>query len=162
MNLIEIFNKIRDIQFRIPTSTDDPSMDCDEKHKRLFNLLTKTGYKVRYRVCSFSWSSLNIPKKILNIQHKDECEHLFLEIFLNNKWVILDASWDIGLKNIFTVNEWNGKTNTEIAVKPTEIFPPQKKHELSHTMNKDAILEDMKESGKFYEALNGWLEENRL
>lgn len=161
MDLIQIFNSIRDIPFRIPLSPNDTSIDCDGRHKKLFEALSRKGLEVRFRVCSFLWSELAIPDQILSIKHKDECEHLFLEVFLNNEWLILDATWDKGLKNIFHINEWDGISGTEIAVKPIKIYDP-KKTILTHGENEEAMQKDISESGDFYLALNKWIEENRI
>ncbi|MCK4553497.1 hypothetical protein KAU19_00855 [Candidatus Parcubacteria bacterium] len=162
MDITTIFNSIRDIPYKIPLSLDDKAIDCDKKHKKLFDLLTKQGLKVRFRICVFLWSELNIPAKILKIPHIDKCEHLYLEIFIDGQWVALDATWDIGLKNIFQVNKWDGKSNTALAVNPIEIYSPQENKSLSHNKTKESFLEDIKTSGSFYEAVNEWLEENRI
>lgn len=161
MDLISIFNSIRDIPFRIPLSLEDKSIDCLTKHKMLFDALTNAGHKARFRICSFLWSDQKIPKEILAIPHDDKCEHLYLEISLNNEWITLDATWDQKLKNIMPTSEWDGKTNTKLAVTPIEIYPPDEGREVVHSASEEAFLEDIRKSGKFYEALNNWLEENR-
>ncbi|MCK4554477.1 hypothetical protein KAU19_06005 [Candidatus Parcubacteria bacterium] len=162
MDITKIFNSIRDIPYKIPLSLGDKAIDCDKKHKKLFDLLIRQGLKVRFRICVFLWSELNIPAKILKIPHIDKCEHLYLEVFINDQWTTLDVTWDIGLKNIFKVNEWNGKSNTALAVKPIKIYGPQENKKLSHTETKESFLEDIRTSGSFYKAFNKWLEKNRI
>lgn len=157
VNIVQIFNSIRDIPYRIPLSWEDKSLDCIGKHNRLAEALSEKGYKVRLRTCTFRWSDLNIPEKILKIPHKDECKHLFLEMFIDNKWITLDVTWDSDLRNILKVNEWDGASDTEIAVKPIKIFSPSE----IHTETKESFQKDMQESGAFYKAFNEWLEEAR-
>ncbi len=161
MKIIKIFNSIRDIPYKIPLSFADKSVDCDKKHRKLYKSLEKEGIKVRFRVCVFLWSDLSIPKYILKIPHQDKCEHLYIEAFVNKKWITLDATWDIGLKNIFDVNIWDGKSNTNIGVKPIEIYKPQKNKKLLHNQTKENFLKDIRDSGKFYKTFNKWLETER-
>ena len=162
MDIVTTFSSIRDIPYKIPLSLDDKAVDCDKKHKKLLNLLTKQGLKVRFRICVFLWSELNVPAKILKISHIDKCEHLYLEVLINNQWITLDATWDIGLKNILKVNEWDGKSNTVIAVKPIRIYSSQEKRNLSHNETKKSFIEDIKINRAFYKAFNMWLEKNRI
>ncbi len=158
--LIKIFNQIRDIPYQIPLSLDKNAIDCDGKHKLLYEAFSKEGIECRYRVCSFLWSNLNLPKKIKNIPHTDKCEHLYLEIFIDKKWTTIDATWDSALSNILKVNYWDGKSDTEIAVPPSKIFSANKKT-LSHCKTKQAVLKDIEENKNFYEALNNWMQANR-
>ncbi|MCK5025100.1 MAG: hypothetical protein KAS15_00810, partial [Nanoarchaeota archaeon] len=134
---------------------------CSGKHKKLFNLLTKQGYKVRYRVCVFLWSNLNLPQELEKIPHDDDCTHTYLEIYLDDTWKILDATWDSGLKNIFQINEWDGKSDTEIALEPIETFTPERSLEIVKNQNESLIKKDLKINREFYKAFNGWLDENR-
>lgn len=161
MNSVSIFNSIRDVPYRISLKWDEEDNCCSGKHAKLLALLTKHGYRARYRVCVFLWSSLNLPEELEKIPHDDDCTHTYLEIHLNNEWKILDATWDSGLRNIFHVNEWDGKSDTEIAVKQTKIFTPEKSLEIVNNQNKELIEKDLKINGKFYEAFNEWLEKNR-
>ena len=161
MDLILAFNSIRDIPYKIPLSSDEVDACCSGKHEKLFKLLIDRGYKVRYRVCAFVWSSLNLPSELEKIPHDDYCTHIYLEINLGGKWEILDATWDKGLKRIFHVNEWDGKSDTEIAVKPIKIFSPQKSLKIVKDQNKEANEKDLEINGKFYKGFNEWLEKNR-
>ncbi|MCK5629946.1 MAG: hypothetical protein KAI26_04985 [Nanoarchaeota archaeon] len=161
MDLISSFNSIRDIPYRIALKWGEEDNCCSGKHEKLFNLLTKQGYKVRYRVCVFLWSSLNLPQELEKIPHDDDCTHTYLEIYLDDTWKILDATWDSGLKNIFQINEWDGKSDTEIALEPIETFTPERSLEIVKNQNESLIKKDLKINGKFYKAFNGWLDENR-
>ena len=73
----------------------------------------------------------------------------------------MDATWDKGLKGLFHVNEWDGKNDTEIAVKPMRIFDPEKSLEIVERQDENLIKKDLEINGKFYKAFDEWLERNR-
>ena len=161
MDLISTFESIRDIPYRIPLKWGEEDNCCSGKHEKLFNLLKKKGYDVRYRVCVFLWSSLNLPTELDKIPHDDDCTHTYLEIKISDNWKILDVTWDIGLKNLFHINKWDGKSDTEIAVKPTKIFTPQKSLKIVNNQDEEVINKDLKINGEFYKGFNKWLDKNR-
>jgi len=162
MNKIEIFNKIRDIPYRIPLKWGEEDNCCSGKSEKLFDLLTKEGYEVRYRVCIFLWESINLPEELQKIPHDKDCTHTFLEIKIDGEWKVLDSSWDKGLKNIFHVNEWDGKSDTQTAVKPIKILSPEKSLEIVNEQDEEVITKDLEINGEFYKAFNEWLEKNRV
>ncbi|MCX6739793.1 MAG: hypothetical protein NTZ49_01020 [Candidatus Parcubacteria bacterium] len=161
MDIKSVFKTVRNIPYRIPVVLGEKDDCCSGKNKALKDLLNKQGLEVRYRVCGFLWSTIDLPKKVSKIPHDDYSTHLYLEALINKKWVIIDATWDIGLKNIFHINKWDGKSNTEIAVKPIEIFSPQKSADIMNSENIEEMKKDRKVNGRFYEAFNNWLNEVR-
>jgi len=161
MDLISTFESIRDIPYRIPLKRGEEDDCCMGKHERLLNLLKKDGYGVRYRVCAFLWSDLNLPPELKTVPHDEDGTHAYLEIKLGDEWKILDASWDIGLKGIFHINKWDGKSDTEIAVKPTKIFTPQKSLDIIKNQNEEEIRKELKINGEFYKGFNEWLDKHR-
>jgi len=156
MDIIKAFNSVKDVPYRIPLSSEEEDHCCSGKHKRLKDLLK--GYKTRYRICDFKWSSLDLPERVKIVKHDDDCTHMYLEVFLDGKWVVVDATWDKGLSRVFEINEWDGKTDTKIAVIPTNIYSPGKSLEI---LNAENIEEDLGRNGDFYEAFNEWLEDIR-
>lgn len=161
MNLVSLFNSIRDIPYKIPLKWEEEDNCCSGKHEKLFNLLTKNGCNVRYRVCIFLWSSLNFPPELEKIPHSGECTHTYLEIKIGGIWKILDATWDSKLKDIFNVNEWDGKSVTGIAVKPIQIFTSKKSLEIVSNNSKQDMEKDLQINGQFYKAFNDWIERIR-
>jgi arylamine N-acetyltransferase len=162
MNIIKEFEKIRDIPYRIPLSLEEPDECCSGKADMLFKILKKSGYDVRYRICTFRWSDLDLPKEIQNISHDDESSHAYLEVNINGKWKIVDATWDKKLKGIFNINEWDGKSDTEIAVPVRECLSPEKSTKyIKHTSTPEAIAADLKVNREFYQAFNKWLNTKR-
>jgi hypothetical protein len=155
VDIISIFNNIRDLPYKIPLSLNEEDVCCSGKHKILKDILIKHGYKARYRVCSFQWDSINLPPDILNIPHENFSTHVYLEIFINGKWLDMDTTWDSGLKSIFPINEWDGNQNI-IAVPVIKKFSLKKSQEIMNNEDKEEIIKDLKINGEFYKALNNW------
>jgi hypothetical protein len=162
MDAITCFKFVRDIPYRIPTAIDEADYCCLGKHKILHVLLSSLGLQVRFRACAFLWSSLDLPEEVKRIPHKDVCIHRYVEVFNReqNKWIIVDATWDKGLSSKFKINEWDGKSDTELAVKPVKIYDENRSKEFIEIDTK-LIIEDLKANGEFYKAVNKWLESIR-
>lgn len=162
MDIIDEFNKIRDIPYRIPLSLDEPNDCCTGKAERLCKILKDNGYEVRFRICTFKWKDLNIPAELQNIPHDDNSSHIYCEINLQGTWIIMDATWDQQLRGLYPINEWNGKSDTTIAVPAGEIFSPAKSLDYyQHTSSPEAVIADLKLNGAFYQAFNEYLETYR-
>lgn len=159
---IKYFYFVRDIPYKIPLSMKETDYCCGGKHEILVGLLKSLGLEARNRVCLFFWDSLILPQKLQKVSHENDCTHTYLEVKIGNKWIILDATWDVALERKFHVNEWDGKSNTKIAVEPTKIFSPQKSKRILREFKKeDNIIKDLRENGRFYKAFNDWLERIR-
>lgn len=162
MNLIEEFEKVRDIPYRIPLSPEEPDECCSGKADMLFKIFKQGGYNVRYRLCTLRWSDMNLPKEIQDIPHDDESSHTYLEANINGEWKVVDATWDKKLKYIFHINEWDGKSDTEIAAPVRECLSPEKSLSyIEHLSTPEAITADLKVNGEFYKKFNEWLETKR-
>lgn len=162
MNIVEEFEKVRDIPFRIPLSLEEPDECCSGKADMLFKVFSEGGYNVRYRLCTFRWSSLNLPKELQDIPHDDDSSHTYLEIEINGKWKTIDATWDKGLRGLLTVNEWDGKADTKVAVQCIKCLSPEESLEyIKQTSTSEEIISDLKVNGKFYKAFNEWLKAYR-
>jgi hypothetical protein len=84
-----------------------------------------------------------------------------LEIKIDGKWVVVDATWDSAVSKVMPINNWDGKSDTEILVPYYEILSPEKSAEIMADVNREAFDKDIAESGKFYEAFNNWLADLR-
>lgn len=160
---IEFFNRVRDIPYKIPLSTSEPDYCCSGKHKILFDLLKSLDLKVRYRVCEFLWNQFDLPEDVKNIPHEENCTHTYLEAYIpeNNKWIIVDATWDKGLSDKFMINEWDGMNDTKNAIQPSKIYSPEESEKFVRTESKEDTEKDLEINGKFYDAFNKWLESLR-
>jgi len=161
MDAIEYFRFVRDIPFRIPLSVHEPDHYCVGKHIVLKTLLSSLGFKVRYASCLWSWSSLDMPESIEKIPHEDRAVHVYLEVYNKEqaRWMTVDATWDKGLAPKLPVSEWDGKSDTIIAVKPIEMLKERQDEYDKPSEAEWANL--MKANGKFVEAFNRWLESIR-
>ena len=128
-DIVKEFKKIRDIPFRIALSPRESADDCLGKAERLFKVFKKYRFEVRYRVCMIKWSTLNFPKEVTKMPHDDNCSHTYLEVKTNGKWKIIDATWDKGLKNLFPINEWGGKSDNKVAIPCFKILSPEESSE---------------------------------
>jgi len=117
--LIQTFKEFRDIPLRAPESINNIDNRSWGKHRRLYKKLEKKKCRVRFRVCKFLWSEQQLPQNVVNLAPSDEDQHLFLEMLINNKWVMIDCSNDSKLPEY---NEWNGLDNCKIGVKYTQIL----------------------------------------
>lgn len=162
MNIIEEFKKVRDIPYRIPLTPEEPDECCTGKAEMMFKMFKEGGYDVRYRLCTFKWSSINLPKELKNIPHDDDSSHTYLEVKIDGQWKIVDATWDKGLKGLFNINEWDGKSDTKIAVQCVKCLSPEESlNYIKHISTPEAIISDLKVNGKFYKAFNEWLKTKR-
>lgn len=88
--------------------------------------------------------------------------HVYLEVYnkKQEKWMIVDATWDKGLAPKLPVSEWDGKGDTAIAVKPIEILKERiDKYDGPSEVQRTEL---MKVNGQFFEAFNKWLESIRI
>jgi arylamine N-acetyltransferase len=159
---ISYFTFVRDIPFRLPLSIDEPAPYCVDKHVVLKTLLSSLGFKVRYALCRWLWSSLDMPESLKEIPHEDHAVHVYLEVYNKEKarWMTVDATWDKGLAPKLPVSEWDGRSDTIIAVKPVESLKPIEIQEEFDKL-KPRIQQAIKVNGKFFEALNKWMESIR-
>lgn len=160
--MLKKFAEIRDIPYRIPLAVEEEDYCCSGKHIKLKQFFEENGFKARYRVCSFRWSDLDLPTEVARTPHEDDSTHVFLEVMIGDSWKIIDATWDRGLSAIFHVNDWDGESDTEIAVPAIEIYDTKRSDLLMTSEDNKAVEEDLIKNGKFYGAFNNWLESVRL
>ena len=152
--LIRIFEKVRDIPYGV-IGTRNPEQvylknmgTCSGKHFLFFELATNLKFQVKHFVCSHKFSQLkaNFPPQIQDILKNNDVldYHNFVKVFTNNRWVLIDLTWDSPLKRYgFSIQEyWDGKSDTSIGVMPIEVWetenPTQfKEDKLALTTKKD-------------------------
>jgi hypothetical protein len=157
------FTFVRDIPFRLPLSVDEPDHSCIGKHVVLKTLLSSLGFRVRYALRLWLWSSLDIPESLKEIPHIDRAAHVYLEVYNKEqaRWITVDATWDKKLAPKLPVSEWDGRSDTIIAVKPIESLKPIELQDEFDKFIGAKWAEVIKANGKFFEALNKWVESIR-
>lgn len=154
-----IFERIRDIPYRIPLTFEERNDACVGKHFLLMDELEKLGFKTRWAECTFDWLNAGVPEEIVNIPHAQPDYHVWLEVLVDDKWETLDATWDIGLKNILPINTWEQFGNIQPAVPVIDMIPY---NEIVVTREPPEDYREILEQDRpFLNALNNWLEESR-
>lgn len=162
--LVDQFEQIRDLPYKISLSWDEEQVDdksCTGKNKMLMSFLEENGYDVRWRICSFLWSGLDLPDHVQDIPHDNEATHAFLEVKLEGKWCVVDTTWDIGLSKVLPIATWDGKTSTKLAVPAKKYYNPEESVKFMQNENQKIFEEDMEKNKLFYQAINNWFEELR-
>jgi len=171
VDAVDYFEFVRDIPFRLPVSVGDPDHACFRKAEVLKPLLESVGLKARFALRRFSWNDLNLPESVKAVPHSDVI-HVYLEVYSKeeSRWIAVDPTWDKGLASRLTVSVWDGKSDTAIAVKALErLHPIESQEELDKFFDHSGLQRWLelpmdspsKGNGKFYQALNEWVESVR-
>jgi len=171
VKIITLFEKVRDIPYgdigsRKPLDVYSQNKGtCSGKHELLKALYKTLGISVKDFIIIHNFKKLpvNYPINIQQILEKTTIidPHNFIKIKINNKWYIVDVTWDKALKKHgFPVNEnWDGKSNMKISVtKGGEIYETEKPIVLKEKLLKNMSEEFQKERKIFLEKLTIWLD----
>jgi hypothetical protein len=134
--LISVFEYIRDIPYSLAVPMTDPDTApeqilmvgrgyCGPKHYLLGEMYRRLGYEVVYATFPFLWNDPDLlyPPALRQLATGlPVAHHLACRVRINNRWVLVDATWDLPLKRAgFPVNEnWDGQADTLCAVKPLQ------------------------------------------
>lgn len=155
-NLIRAFESIRDVPYSIPMDFKGPDNCCSGKAIRLKNYFKSQGLEARYRVVDFKWSKLGLPAYVLSAVHSDDSTHVFVEVKLENGWQKVDPTWDRGLSKALPVAEWDGMSDTVLAV-PIERYYDDETSEALMQFSKEEFDKERAENLQFYQRINDWL-----
>jgi len=174
---ISVYNHIRDIPYAIVPELRDPALgpagmlelgkgSCIPKHFLLGMLFQKLGIPVKYCTYLYSWDDPRIkyPPDLRNIvKELPMGTHLACRAYIEGQWVLIDATWDSGLKKAgFPVNEaWDGVHPTKNAVRPTqEIIHETVEDRVKYTAEakKSWTEAQARAYEKFPAVFNAWLE----
>lgn len=133
---VKVFEQIRDIPYYLVPQIEDPlewassilkshKGSCSPKHYLLGFLFGKLNIPVKYATYFFKWDSQPLRYTEELKQLSLGCPtgyHVACKASINNKWVLVDATWDLALGNAgFPVNfKWDGLSDTRNAVLPFE------------------------------------------
>ncbi|MBL7169602.1 MAG: hypothetical protein ISS48_01110 [Candidatus Aenigmarchaeota archaeon] len=157
--IIELFEKVQKIPYYLLRHRDSKKIFelnkgyCSEKNIWLGNEYKKMGLKVKYYLVKFRWEELPIPKDILNLFDEKIHYHLAMKVKLDGEWIWVDPTWDPELEKAgFPVTKnWNGKSDTKLAVKPLEI----KEYEPQDPTDTNIKKEFMDEFNNYLEKIRG-------
>ena len=172
-----VFSHIRDIPYAIIPELRDPVRgpegilrlnkgSCQPKHYLLFTLFNKLNLPVKLVTYSFKWadSAVRYPDELKKlIPQLPTTYHLACKACIENKWVLIDATYDLALKKVnFPVNEdWDGLSDTQNAVTPIEeIIHANAEERVSFESSKRALytVKDKELYAEFIDKFNSWLE----
>lgn len=171
--IIILFEKVRGIPYgsigsRNPKNVYEKNKGtCSGKHELLKELYRELGIQVKDFVVKHSFNDLRVefPNEIKEILDKNEIVdfHNFLKIFIKNKWVIVDATWDKPLRKLgFIVNEnWYGKSDMKICVIPREIMEVKNPINFKEEKLEELPKEAQENRKRFLKKLTEWLDRLR-
>ncbi len=164
----EFFRFIRDIPYKIALLEDEQDYCCSTKSTMLSALFEKNGLETRQIICKFDWRDTPLPPDILSLPYNpDDTTHQYFQVFIpeTSKWVNCDPTWDVGLKSLgFKVAEWDGLSDTELAVNPTHIYSASESSNMINGIFQDRALisAHMDFHRDYYYAINRWMASGRL
>ncbi|MDD4937630.1 MAG: hypothetical protein PHX34_01210 [Candidatus Shapirobacteria bacterium] len=171
--IIFLAEKVRDIPYGVVDSRDPYDVyknnmgTCSGKHELLKELYHNLGIKTQDYIVMHRFKDFSViyPPNLMTILNRSDIidPHNFFKIYQNNKWVIVDITWDKPLKKLgFIFNEnWDGKTDMSITVKPIEII--QTDHPLQMKEEKLTLLSKSTQNDRklFLKELSQWLSSQR-
>jgi hypothetical protein len=177
---IKVFEHIRDIPYFLIPQQDDPYLwaasilaankgACSPKHYLMGLLLEKMGIPVKYTTYQFRWieQPLNYPDDLKELaRHLSFSYHVVCNAGINNRFVLLDASWDIRLRTAgFPVNvSWDGLSDTLNAVVPSARIDHdtlQARLDFVREKRKSISVREKVDYAEFIEKFNSWLDNLR-
>ena len=150
------FYEIRDLPYRIATALHEDDFSCYSKHLMMKEYLEEQGILVRPILREFHWEDV-APKSVLEFPHDKTVMHLYLQV-RNRGWHNLDLTFDKGLERFLVVNDWDGRSSTEVAVHGQDYSPERSLEIFSRGLD---IKSNIEKHGRFYVALNAWFEQLR-
>ena len=178
---IEIFEHIRDIPFGLIPEVVDPEDlpayilthergSCSPKHFLLGIMYEKLHIPIKYAIYPFYWKDQDIKysEELRELAgHMPLQYHVACKGYINQKWILLDATYDPPLKKAgFPVNEtWDGMCETLNAVKPLDEIIHKNVTKLIDNMRiKTAHFTHTENSlsQNFYYEFGKWLEDVRV
>lgn len=50
---------------------------------------------------------MGLPRHVMDVPHEDDSTHVYLEVFVDGKWINVDPTWDPQLRDILPIAEWD-------------------------------------------------------
>ena len=170
--MIAVFNHIRDIPYAVLPELNHPQLykrileinvgSCAPKHLLMAEMYQRLGLDVLLAVYPYRWAEFEelYPAQLWKLaQTMPPAHHLACKVFINGRYVLVDATIDLPLGSIgLPVNEhWDGESDTLLPVLPTgeeEIYHPSEALLMPPPNLDDTAL-------AFYKGLNEYFERIR-
>lgn len=170
--MISIFNHIRDIPYAILPELNHPQNfrrileinagSCTPKHLLMAEMYRRLGLDVLLVVYPYRWAEFEelYPPSLWRLaQLMPPVNHLACKVFINGRYVLVDATVDLPLGSIgLPVNpSWDGESETLLPVLPTgeeELYHPAEAELMPPPDLDDTAL-------AFYKGLNEYFERIR-
>ena len=157
---ISIFETVRDFEYQINWVSEPEKLleikewYCTSKHRLLKEIYGRLGYKAQLCFIPFSFNMIYLPDELKNRWYANKkWYHTFLQVLVDDKWINIDATFNIELKNIYDVNEnRNWCSSQEIICKYDKVYIPKSLDEERET--KKSLSDSCEMTDKDYEWIN--------
>ena len=169
--VVKVFQRVRDIPYGVIGSRDPVKVleankgTCSGKHFLLAALYRVMGLNVKDMVAFHKYESLprnvEYPEELKVILQKGDGipdYHNFIKLYVNGNWLTLDATFEEDLKEYFVVNDWNGKHDTTLSVKPVAIWEASNPVDFKMTKLNELPLETRNYRKEFLKRFSDWLD----
>lgn len=167
---IAAFDLVRRFPYRL--SRWDPSQpdglfalgagDCRHKAAALRRLFRIWGYPAEPVQVVFDWRDLPIPESILALLGETRSFHDSVEVGLDGRSVIVEATWDpfLGTQGFPVLSAWDGRGATlQVTKAVTEVIRPGTYASSGEVFKRYGIAwPNRKKTLAFNRALNAWLD----
>ena len=166
--IVKFFEIVRDIPYGLYTPISPENTwrhkkgTCSTKNLILKDLYLAIGVPVRVWMCSFAFYPSEKFTDEMNglLDPPIIVHHTFLKIELDGKWIIADATHDLFLKTFgFNVVEnWDGKSDTLLAVKAIDYFKVDDVNEFKHKIDSQLSQDERMRKRHFLELFFEWID----
>jgi hypothetical protein len=173
--IIKVFEKVRDIPYGVINSRDpfkvytENKGTCSGKHFLLAVLFREIGLDVKDMIAFHKYQELpryiEYPrelKRLLDTGNGIPDYHNFIRIYLNKKWLTIDATFEKDLRDCFVVNEWNGKDDMRLTVDPITIWEVKNPLEFKIKKLGELPLKTQNDRKEFLSKFTKWLDVLRV
>jgi len=157
---ISIFETVRDFVYQINWVSEPEKLleikewYCTSKHRLLKGIYDRLWYQTQLCFIPFSFNMIYLPDDLKNRWYANKkWYHTFLQVLVDDKWINIDATFNIELKNIYDVNEnRNWCSSQEVICKYDKVYIPKSLDEERET--KKSLSDSCEMTDKDYEWIN--------
>lgn len=122
--MIELYREVNSVPyaFSVPRNPDllfqKNKGICSEKNMFLAKQFHDMGIPVRFVLMYFDWNAMPVPKELVTTRKWYLDLHLAIQVNVDGRWLLVDATWDPALKaaGLEMTENWDGMSDTKIGV----------------------------------------------